>query len=133
MPMNRRRQPASGATGTARMTFLRTGTTASAPALDDRDQDAGGAGLWHWLRERPVSECGRLCRGDGHPARGHRRWRVLVLAILPRPDLVAALGDHARADELPGLVGQGTVPHPGDERLSRLSRTECPVDQVFHA
>src|SRR5262245_6854008 len=25
--------------------------------------------LWHRLLGRPVSECGRLCRGDGHQAR----------------------------------------------------------------
>ena len=32
--------------------------------------------------EGPVSESGRLCRGDAHQARGHRGWRVLMLAIL---------------------------------------------------
>jgi len=31
---------------------------------------------------RLVSESGKLCRGDGHQARGNRRWRVRVLAIL---------------------------------------------------
>ena len=38
--------------------------------------------------EFPVSESGRLCRGDGNQERGNRRGRVLVLAILLRREQV---------------------------------------------
>src|SRR5215470_1019813 len=38
--------------------------------------------LWHWLRERPVSECGRLCqREEGHGG-GSRRRSVLMFPTL---------------------------------------------------
>ena len=32
--------------------------------------------LWHQPLRRSACESGRLCRGDGHQARGNRRWRV---------------------------------------------------------
>ena len=39
------------------------------------------------LRERPVSECGRLRHGDGHQARGNRRRRVPSLGYRPKADV----------------------------------------------
>ena len=54
---------------------------------------------WHRLLGRAVSEPSRLCRGDGHQARGHRRRRVLLLAMLRFLHLIAC-----------GLIGEPVPP-----------------------
>ena len=62
--------------------------------------------LWHWLREGPVSECGRLRHGDRGQGPGDRRRMALMSTILGH----VIDGDSARGVRLLELGSGRTYP-----------------------
>jgi hypothetical protein len=50
----------------------------------------------------------------------------------PLTDLVAVLRDHARADEIPGLVRDGAILRVRYQVLAALAWMESSIDHEFH-
>jgi len=70
--------------------------------------------LWHRLRERPVSESGRLRQGDGGHEGGDHRRRALKLATLLVKTLVPYRKQSIRTRRTPNIAC------PSDHAFDRL-------------